>query len=160
MVFPSSRAMYSHALTVSAIVVRVGPQVPPETKQLESVTNTLLASQHWLYELSTDFLGSLPILTPPHSWMEAPNPMLFLKDLRNMNLSNQPPLGSTLSGSSSPSALPAKSIPHPLILIISLIVSNSNRIRLRSLSVIRSVTRGAGMPHASFLLGSSVMQFS
>ena len=39
-------AMYSHARTVSAMIVKVGPTVPLEVKQLPSVTNKFFTSQH------------------------------------------------------------------------------------------------------------------
>src|SRR5678816_3894943 len=108
-----SCAMYSHARIVRAMVVSVGPQVPLLTKQLLSVTKTFFASQHWLYSFRTDFAGSLPMRAPPHSCMAAPSAMLLRNERRNMKRSNQPAFGMSLSGSSRPSRLAAKSIDQP-----------------------------------------------
>src|SRR5690606_15638075 len=64
--------MYSEVLQERARMVQVGFLSAWDTKEPASTTKRFLQSCAWQLELSTDDLGSSPILVVPTSWMIRP----------------------------------------------------------------------------------------
>ena len=70
--------MWSEARQASAMMVSVGFLSALEHSVAPSVMNRFFMSQLWPKLLVTDFVGSLPIIAPPTSWMMMPPCLMAL----------------------------------------------------------------------------------